>query len=180
MIAKPNGRAEPRNRIRILALAFISFFGAAIALADEINITRVGACDWTCADAAGAQLSCHVRVDRAITACANRSLADGLEYRVIPAEYRVVATITVADTEPLVPISITWIPPTTNVDGTPIDGPLVFPLYLMAADWTQLGEPSEPVFSYQPDAAGTYTFAVAAKYVGGNESELSEPGSVVR
>jgi len=64
------------------------------AHADEISITREGSAEWVCTDNSGLALSNHTRLDKAIESCANRSLSDGLEYRVVPgSEYRVQATI---------------------------------------------------------------------------------------
>jgi len=176
MTVVPNGFAKPRNRICIWALALISL-GATVSFADEINITRIGQCDWICADTQSVQLSCHVRVDRAITACANRSLADGLEYRVRPAEYRVQATITV--TEPVAAVTLTWDSPTTYTDGSPLTALLTFPVYLMADGPLQIGETNALTFAWQPPGPGTYTFAVSA-VADSIESELSEPASIVR
>jgi len=84
-----------------------------LALADEISITRVGQYDWHCADIAGTTLSGHTRQDKAIQACVNRSLADGLEYRVIPGEYRVQAEIG-QQPPPEPPVEPPIDPPPTN------------------------------------------------------------------
>jgi len=90
------------------------------AYSDEITITRVGTTDWVCADADSVKLSGHQRVDKAIQACANRSLADGKTYRVIPTEYIVVAAL--SDTPPDDPqlgsVTLSWDAPTQNEDGT--------------------------------------------------------------
>ena len=46
-------------------------------------LTREGSTDWICADADGVPLSNHTRIDKAYEACTNRTLADGLVYRVV-------------------------------------------------------------------------------------------------
>jgi len=89
------------------------------ALADEVTITRVGQYDWRCADVSGNTLSGHTRVDKAIQACANRSLADGQEYRVIPGEYRVVATIDDAPPPPPPPADSVTFGPVTAITEYP-------------------------------------------------------------
>ena len=49
----------------------------------DITVTRDGSTDWICADADGVPLSNHTRIDKAFEACTNRTLADGLVYRVV-------------------------------------------------------------------------------------------------
>lgn len=49
----------------------------------EITVTRDGSTDWICADADGVPLSNHTRIDKAFEACTNRTLLDGLVYRVV-------------------------------------------------------------------------------------------------
>ena len=60
-------------------LAFVACFCASA----EITVTREGSTDWICADADGVPLSNHTRIDKAFEACTNRTLADGLVYRVV-------------------------------------------------------------------------------------------------
>ena len=53
-------------------LLFLTLF-AFVATADEVSITRTTAFDWACADSSGSIISAHVRQDKAIESCVNRS-----------------------------------------------------------------------------------------------------------
>lgn len=144
----------------------------ATAVADSITITREGPCDWICADQADAQLSCHTRVDKAIQACANRSLVDGLEYRVIPSGYSIVATL--EDPPAAGSITLNWIPPTHNEDGsllTDLAGYFIY--YEGPENGTILVGPAETSREVQLATPGTYTFSMTAFDAEGVESQRS-------
>ena len=64
----------------------------------EITVTRDGSTDWICADADGVPLSNHTRIDKAFEACTNRTLLDGLVYRVLAGStYRIQSDGVVVD-----------------------------------------------------------------------------------
>lgn len=94
------------------------------AAADEVEFVRVGSVDWQCTTVDGQALSNHTRVDKAFQACANRSLQDGLEYRVVPAQYRVQATI---DNAPPPPDPEPEPPPSTAVTFGPVTAITEYP-----------------------------------------------------
>lgn len=136
------------------------------ASADSITITRVGNNDWTCADDQGTRLSGHTRVDKAIEACANRSLSDGLEYRVIPAEYRVIATIDAVETG----FTLNWTAPTHNEDGTLITDSLTYTVY---QDGVAIASVDALTYTVENLSNGTYVFTVTATDQASDESQPS-------
>lgn len=122
-----------RDTLRVIAFAALLsvLWIPTKASSQEISITRVGACDWTCADSQFVQLSCHQRLDKAVEACANRSLADGATYAIFGAQYTVTATGSAVPPPPDPPppppvppptnsVTLTWTAPTLNEDGTPL------------------------------------------------------------
>ena len=75
-------------------------------------------------------------------------------------------------------VTVSWVAPTTNVDGTPLDNLSGFKLYYgqsaQALDRVlQIGTPSTTSQSVQNLASGTWYFAVAAVNAAGLESALS-------
>lgn len=163
-------RGLARTAWRVLVLCLL--WGA--AWADSLTITRVGPCDWTCADQTGALLSCHTRVDKAIEACANRSLIDGVEYRVVPAEYRVVATVDeVPPPDPVLgAVTLTWSAPTLNEDGSQITAlPLTYTIYESGALVARGVEATS--FVVENLAPGSYSFTATATDALGRESRHS-------
>lgn len=79
--------------------------------------------------------------------------------------------------------TVTWVAPTLNTDGTPIDGLAGFHIYYGTSEsaMTQVVDvpgPTTTTYAVQPLAPGTYYFAVAAYTAAGFESAASNIGSI--
>lgn len=155
-----------------------------VAQADQVNIVRVGQCDWQCADTNFQRLSCHQRQDTAFEACANRALADGGEYMVLGGQYKVTAETDSTPTDP--PISgsatLTWDAPTQNDDGSPLTDLAGFRLYYgdlpgIYATVIEIDDPTVTTYTVNDLTPGEWHFAATAINEAGRESEQSAPTS---
>jgi hypothetical protein len=151
--------------------------------AQEVTSTRTTLYDWQCQDAAGVQVSNHAREGTAITACANKALADGKTYYVQGGRYRITATTAIP--APPVPVlgtaQLTWSAPTANTDGTPIVGTLTYKVYhgLSAAALTDVVPVTGLTYTYGNLASGTHYFAVSAVSAAGESAKSSVKSKVV-
>lgn len=79
--------------LMVAAILLGAFAFARSAHAQEAQLwdsVRSSAYEWTCEDVDGTVLSGHTRQDKAVAACSNRTLADGIERMVRSGTYRIV------------------------------------------------------------------------------------------
>lgn len=155
-----------------LAWVFLLCLMFAVSQA-EVDTIRIGDDDWQCQTKEGAKISGHVRVDKALLACAKLTDGDGAERRVQPAGYRVIK-VGVSGTA-----TLSWVPPAKNTDGTPATVTAYRIHYGLKPDQLIQAVQIAPAATYTFTglAPGTYYFAVRAISSTVAESDLSNVAS---
>lgn len=172
-----SARSQAIHRVFVL-LASLGFNIEALPQ-QTVTSTRVEQAEWVCEDAAGIILSNHTRQDKAMEACSNRALANpGQDFYIRPSAYRIVATPQgTGNLPPAGQAVLTWRPPTTNTDGSPLDlaGYTVYWQPSGATSWDSVyfADPSANSYTVEPLTPGDWLFTVKAVDTGGLDSAHS-------
>jgi hypothetical protein len=162
------------HRLIVAAALCAVFAGVAMA---QVSSTRVSDFDWQCADTAGVKISDHQRFDTAFVACLNApngAYVQGGRYRITRE----------ATPEPVRSATLTWTPPTLNVDGTALTNLAGYRISYGASataltQTVQVAVPGATAYTIGNLAPGTYYFTVRAYTSNGTESAQSNVASKV-
>lgn len=149
---------------------------AGIALA-QVSSTRDSDYDWRCTDAQGNRISDHQRYDTALIACLNAlngAYVQGGRYRITKG--------TTTPTPPPQPTTgsatLSWTPPTTNIDGTTITNLAGYRISYGTSSTAltqtiQVAVPGATAYTISNLAPGNWYFSVRAYTSNGTESDQS-------
>lgn len=161
---------------RLLVAAALCAVFAGVAIAQVQAPTRVTTYDFQCQDANGARISDHQREGLATVACINDprgAYIQGGRYRINRAPTPVAGTAT-----------LSWTPPTQNVEGTALTNLAGFRIsYGTSAtaltQTIQVANPAVKTFIVSDLTPGAYYFSVRAYTSNGTESAQSNVASKV-
>lgn len=160
---------------RTIVAAALCLLVVGLAMA-QVSSTRVSDFDWQCADTAGVKISDHQRFDTAFVACLNSpngAYVQGGRYRITRAPTPVAGSAT-----------LSWTPPTQNLDGTALTNLAGYRISYGASaaaliQTVQVAVPGATAYTISALAPGTYYFTVRAYTSNGTESSQSNVASRV-